>query len=278
MLAGLLSSRQGSAEHELEMILIGAVAASLSSPVYISIPVKDGKLVDHFLESLDPLFTHRLRAHGVEQDFYFLRKDSELTLRGNVLRFGAVKVRFFTGRIGDAFYIVICNKPFILDDLVALEAARKGGAVKPRDPGSIGHAMMRLRPENWKEVLPDFHLGWAENNRLGCLDNLGPLSNIARALTAAKNCNPPDAAELLREARRLHDVHFFCPEGGHYKVTPDGKTCTCTVHGWGREPRQRAAPQPDSPSAKLMRQFAGMSTTLTFRKDGLQAVLLIDRK
>jgi hypothetical protein len=278
MLAGVLSSRPGSAESELEMIGIGALAASLSSPVYISIPVKNAEIVDRFLESLDPLLTNRLQAQGFEQDFYFLRKDKELTLRGNVLRFGAVKVRFFTGRIGDAFYIVICNKPFILDDLVALEAARKSGALKPCDPGPVGHAMMRLRPENWNQVLPDFHLGWAENNRIGCLGNLGPLSNVARSMTASRNGQPAEAADVLHEAERLHDVHFFCPEGGHYKVTPDGKKCTCTVHGWDREPRQRTAPLPESPSTRLMREFAGLSATLTFREDGLQAVLLIDRK
>jgi hypothetical protein len=278
MLAGFLSSRSGSSAIEIEAILVGALAASLSSPVYISIPVKDGKLVDRFLDSLDPLFTHRLQAQGVEQDFYYLRKDRELTLRGNVLRFGPVKVRFFTGRIGDAFYIVICNKPFILDDLVALDAARKSGTVKPGDGGPVGYAMLRLRPENWNLVLPDFHLGWAENNRLGCLDNLGPLSNVARSLTAAGNGKAADAADVLREARRLHDVRFFCPEGGRYLVSPDGKKCRCSVHGWDREPRQRAAPRPECPSMKLIRQFAGLSATLTFREDGLQAVLLIERK
>jgi hypothetical protein len=278
LLGAFLSSRPGNAETELTMLGVAALAASLSSPVYVSIPVKDGEIVDRFLESLDPLLTNRIQAQGLEQDFYFLRKDRELTLRGNAFRFGAVKVRFFTGRIGDAFYIVICNKPFILDDLVALEAARKSGAVKPNDAGPVGHAMVRLRPENWNQVLPDLHLGWAENNRVGCLDNLGPLSNVARSVTASKGGKPAGIADVLREAERLHDVRFFCPEGGHYHVTPDGKKCTCTVHGWDREPRQRSAPLADSPSAKLMREFAGLSATLTFREDGLQAVLVIDRK
>jgi hypothetical protein len=274
----LLSSGRSSQETELAMVGLGAIAASLSAPVYISIPVKDAKIVDDFLESLDPLFTNRFAAQGFEQDFYFLRKDKELTLRGNVLRFGPVKVRFFTGRIGDAFYIVICNKPFILDDLVALDAAVKGGTVQKGDSGPVGHAMMRMRAENWNQVMSDLNLGWAENNRVGCLDNLGLLSNVSRSMTASSNGKPPSADEVLRMADRLHDVHFFCPEGGHYQVSPDGKKCTCSVHGWYREPRQQEAPLPDSPSAKLMREFAGMSATLTFRKDGLQAVLVIDRK
>jgi hypothetical protein len=278
LLAAFLSSRPGTAETEFAMVGVAALAASLSSPVYVSIPVKDGEIVDRFLLSLDPLLTNRIQKHGIEQDFYFLRKDRELTLRGNVLRFGAVKVRFFTGRIGDAFYIVICNKPFVLDDLVELNAARKSGSVKPNDPGPVGHAMVRVRPENWNQVLPDLHLGWAENNRVGCLGNLGPLSNAARSVTAARNGKPAEIADVLREAERLHDVRFFCPEGGRYQLTPDGKKCTCAVHGWDREPRQGSAPLADSPSAKLMREFAGMSATLTFREDGLQAVLVIDRK
>ena len=132
--------------------------------------------------------------------------------------------------------------------------------------------------ENWNQVLPDFRLGCAENHRVACLDNLAPLSTVAHAVTASAQGKPADAAEVLRTAERLHGVHYFCPEGGEYKVTADGRKCTCTVHGWDREPRQQAAPLESSPTAKLMRDFAGMTGTLTFRPDGLQAVLVIERK
>jgi hypothetical protein len=277
--AGLAS--RGSSQADLAALGVAILAASLNSPLYLSIPVQDAAIVDRFLESLDPLFTNRIRVgdglSGFEQDFYFLRKDRDAVVRGNVLRFGPVKVRFFSGRIGNAFYIAITNKPFILDDLVALEAARKRGELKSADAGPVAHAMFRIRAENWNQVLPDFRLGWAENNRVACLDNLAPLSSVACAVSAARG-RPTDTAEALRTAERLHGVRFICPEGGSYCITPDGKKCTCTVHGWDREPRQQSAPLDAGPSAKLMREFAGMTGTLTFREDGLQAVLVIERK
>ena len=127
-------------------------------------------------------------------------------------------------------------------------------------------------------MLPDFRLGWAENNRVTCLDNLAPLSTVAHAVTASRQAKPGDTAEVLLTAERLHGVHYFCPEGGEYKLTPDGKKCTCTVHGWDREPPQQAAPLESSPTAKLMRDFAGMTGTLTFLPDGLKAVLVIERR
>lgn len=78
--------------------------------------------------------------------------------------------------------------------------------------------MVRLRPRNWNQVLPDYRLGWAENNREACLNNLGPLSSVGRAYTAA--LGKIDEAELARiagrihrEADRLHGVHFFCSGG-----------------------------------------------------------------
>ena len=123
-----------------------------------------------------------------------------------------------------------------------------------------------------------YRLGWAENHRVACLDNLAPLSTVARAVTASTQGKLGDTAEVLRAAERLHGVHYFCPEGGEYKLTPDGKKCTCTVHGWDREPRQQAAPLESSPTAKLMNDFTDMTGTLTFRPYGLLAVLVIERK
>ena len=57
--------------------------------------------------------------------------------------------------------------------------------------------------ENRNQVLPDFRLGWAENNRVACLDNLAPLSTVARAVTASTQGKPGDAAQVLRTAERL---------------------------------------------------------------------------
>src|SRR5207253_2321722 len=120
----------------------------------------------------------------------------------------------------------------------------------------------------------------AENNREACLHNLGPLSSLARALRAG----PPDrdAAKLEQELRRLsarlYGVQFFCPEGGHYVVAADGKAVTCAVHGSALSPKQPAAPSEKGSLGRLLREFADMTLALTFLKDGLHAVVTIERK
>ena len=212
----------------------------------------------------------------MQQEFYNFPLDREKTLRSYGVRFGPVKWRFFWGRIGNGLYLA--SKPFILEDLQALEAARlkEPGANKAVDRGPQAHAMIRLRPQNWNQVLADYRLGWAENNREACLQNLGPLSSIARSLTARGQA--PAAAELHRFSDQFHSVHFFCPEGGRYVLTPNGKAVSCSVHGSALAPRQPVAPAGESASNKLLRDFTGMTVALTFLEDGLHAVVVLDRK
>jgi hypothetical protein len=267
------------------MLLGSFLVASLNSPVYLSIPVQDEKVVDRFLEGLEGLFAVMARqpASGgwfsFEQDFYQLKGNKGQVIRCNGLKFGPVRFRIFWARIGKGLYIA--SKPYILDDLLA---ADKGEAAADRGPPA--HAMVRMRPENWDQVLTDFRLGWAENNRQACLNNLGPLASVGRAVNASFATDVKDdaeaavkrAAEIHRQADRLHGVHFFCPEGGQYVLGPNGKVMACSVHGWARAPRQAAAPTESAALGKLLRQFAGMTTTLTFLEDGLHAVVTIDRK
>jgi hypothetical protein len=273
----------------VEVAAIGFLISSLTSPTYLSLPVQDAKVVDHFLEGLDPLFAALARQRerrdrfGFAQDFYFLKNDRSVVVRGNSVGFGPVKFRFFSARIGNGFYVA--SKLFILEDLAALEAAKKKDPAKV-DRGPVAHAMVRVRAENWDKVLPDYRLGWAENNRQACLDNLGPLSSIGRSFTASglgkRDAADRSAAELGTEvhrlADRLHAVHFFCPEGGRYELSPDGKAITCSLHGSALAPRQPSAPAEKGVAGKLLRQFGGMTATLTFLEDGLHAVVTIDRR
>jgi prepilin-type processing-associated H-X9-DG protein len=261
---------------------IAFVVASINAPVYIGVPVQDAKIVDDFLTRLDSFLAVHARQRenldffSMQQEFYNFPLDREKTLRSYTVRFGPVKWRFLWRRIGKGLYLA--SKPFILEDLQALEAARvkELGIVQAADLGPQAHAMIRLRPQNWNQVLADYRLGWAENNREACLQNLGPLSSIARSLTARGQ--PPGAAELHRFADQLYGVHFFCPEGGRYLTTPDGKVVTCSVHGSALAPRQPLAPAGESASNKLLRDFTGMTVALTFLDDGLHAVVVVDRK
>jgi hypothetical protein len=262
--------------------------SSANSPAYLSVPVQDAALVDDFVEALDAVAAalargpNRLFADGyVRTDFYRVVHPSRVVIRGNGLQFGPVKWRFFTARIGKAFYVA--TKQYILEDLIAAEAeaARNG----KRGSGPSAHAMVRVRPENWKKTLPDYRLGWSENNRQACLCNLGPLSHVGRTFGAAEARGEYTEAlaarrgrDVCRLADRLHAVHFFCPDGGDYLLDRDGLAVRCSVHGWSRRPLQQATPREQADGNKLLGGLGGMTITLTFLEDGLRAVLTIDRK
>ncbi len=270
-----------------DTFFIGFLIASLNSPVYVSAPVKDAEIVDQFLEQVDVALAHlaRRRERGgwfqVDNDFYRVPLDEkdgdEPKIRCYNLSVGPIKWRMFFARIGDGLYIA--SKRFILDDLAeanrAMAKARAEG--KPRRESPNAHAMVRVRPKNWNEVLPSFRMGWAEGSRGACLNNLGPLSSVARAVTASRK-GAAKPGEIHRQADHLHAVHFFCPDGGRYRLSPDGKEMTCSVHGTALHPRQPAAPTARSAMGRLLDDFGGLTAELTFLEDGLHAVVTIDRK
>jgi len=272
-------------------VYISLLVASLSAPVYISVPVKDAKIVDRFIEHLDQELALTTRTpkggglFGTDYDFYKFPLNGEQMARAYGIRFGPIKFRVFWSRIGDNLYI--SSKPFILEDLIAAEAARAGsGDVMAEDRPQRSHALLRIRPQNWNQVLADFRLGWAENNREACLNNLGLLSSVGRAFMRQSNgaagstagSGEELGAQVQRQADRLYASHFFCPDDGHYLLMPDGKTISCSVHGSATSPRQPAAPVESSALGKLLGDFSDLTTTLTFLDDGLRAVVVIDRK
>jgi hypothetical protein len=266
--------------------------ASLNSPVYAALPVKDAGVVDRCLERLDGVLTREARKNQkagwfrIDQDFYTAELKGGWKMRGYGFRLGPVKWRFFWGRVGDALYVA--SKPVILEDLAAAYAARAEGKAEVRPEAEKVHALVRLRPRNWNQVLNAYRLGWAENNREACLRNLGPMSSVARALRAEKPEGelgrqdkpgaPATGSPVQQTADRLYAVHFFCPEGGRYLPSADGKTCSCSVHGNAERQRQPLAPNEAAGPGKALQNFGGLTATLTFLEDGLHAVLVLDRK
>jgi Protein of unknown function (DUF1559) len=264
-----------------EILLIGLVISVLQSPVYISVPVHDAKVVDDFLDRLDRQLAALARQNEslggfleFNQDFYRLR-ESGLPIHAYAFQIGPIKWRLFWARIGNGLYIA--SKPFILSDIAALDSAHqtahRGTAEQP------AHAMVRMRPENWKRIVPSYKLGWAENNRAACLHNLGPLSSLARAVVPLADRKP--GADLPAEIRQLgetiYDTHFYCPDGGHYVFDADGSVA-CSLHGSALSPRQPDAPSPKSDLGRLLENFTDMTLLLTFREEGLHALVTIDRK
>jgi hypothetical protein len=273
-----------------EFLALMAVA-SVNSPVYVSVPVRDAQVVDRFLEQTDAAWAalSRRGRRGrfrleLEEDFFKFTLTTGETARGFGLRFGPAKLRFFWARIGEGLYIA--SKPFILEDLAAMHRAGGRPDADAARSAAPSHALARVRADNWNEVLEDYRLSWAENEREACLNNLGPLSSVSRALSARApggDAPPPPTGEardrsVLELAGRLHAARFFCPEGGAYQVSPDGLSVSCTVHGGALAPRQTTAPSERSAAGRTMRTLGGVTASLTFTGEGLHAVLTIERK
>jgi hypothetical protein len=235
-------------------------------------PVKDPAVVDDFLAALDEMM-RRLRSNPefaeTREHIEYYQAPLAGTHAVRVLAVSAfgVKARLYLARIGDGLYLT--NRPTLIDDLAVAHA--EGRRPKP----AAGHALVRVRPENWREVLPTHRLGWEEANRKACLANLGPVANVARGWDTRGG--EPDAA-LFDRVARVYGARPFCPDGGRYLLAEDGKSCRCSVHGSARDPRQPAAPAESSATAKTMRSFAGLNATLTFEPEGLRALVIVDRK
>lgn len=265
---------------------------SLNSPVYLSFPVADEKVVDDYLGWADAAFAHAARHERrgrwveFEYDFYKYRLATGETARAFGLRLDPARLSFYWARVGGGLYVA--TKPFILEEIAALHAQGRASSAPAAGAAAAGadltgHALARVRAGNWDEVLPGYNLAWAENEREACLNNLGPLSSAARALTAAAEGAQAPAGEALDRAAvelagRLAGARFLCPEGGAYRVSADGRQVSCGVHGTAADPRQPAAPSDRSAAGRTMRRLSDLTATLTFMEDGLRAVLVVKRR
>jgi hypothetical protein len=315
-LAQLLAGAGG--ELDEEFLLFAPLVVSLNSPVYLSAPVRDARVVDEFLAKVDDALAAETRAGGslggflrLERDFYQAAGDAGATRAGagagsprrvHVLRVGPLTWRFFWERIGDGFYVA--SKAFVLDDLRAAHA-RRAGRANDAEPGdangraddadATGHAMVRVRPEHFDAVLPEYRMAWAENNRRACLDNLGPLCDAARA--AAARARPTTATtapvtsatagplppEVERRAGAVDGARLFCPDGGRYVVSADGRRVSCDLHGSADAPRQPPSPAaadqtPRGQGGPSLYGTGGVTATVTFLQDGLRAVVTVRRR
>jgi hypothetical protein len=290
-----------------ETLWITMLIASLNSPVYMSLDVNNSEIVDGFLDKLDDELARMAREPSTggwfqtESDFYRLTNQpqkpgattdkSAANVRTYSLAFGPLKWRFFAARIGYGFYIA--TKKSIIDDLIAADQEQAAAktektltervGAKPNRWQPVAHGMLRIRPENWRQVLPEYRLGWAENNRRAVLNHLSMLSGVARAMVAQEPAmlkqDPATAAkQIVRQAEELYGVQFVPPDGGEYLLSRDGRSITHSLYGSQLEPRQLATPVPGGEHAALLESFAGVTAELTFLDDGLHAVLTIERK
>lgn len=271
-----------------ENVLLLSALTSFNSPLYLSFPVKDEKIVDDFLLQLDKVLAVRAREgttmgwFSMSEDFYKVPLKAGVTMRSHALSLGPLKWRFHWTRIGKGLFVA--SKPDILKDLLEAELARAEGKEPAKiEADTTAHALVRLRARNWNQVLANYRLGWAENNRTACLRNLGSLASAGRAVAAWAEGKPqrePEKRdeEMLRLAEQTYGVHFYCPEGGRYVLAGDGRSCSCSVHGTANEPRQPLAARDSTGPGKLLHNFGGLTVNLTFLDDGLHAVVIVERQ
>ncbi|MFL5329322.1 MAG: hypothetical protein ACJ8C4_10440 [Gemmataceae bacterium] len=251
-----------------EMGMVSLLASSLTHPACLTIPVKDAKVVDEFLNEFDKVISEKLLR---DMTRFFQPEFYKISGRPQPVRCIAFKVFGFTlrlcwGRIGDSLCIV--NHPSVLDDISSAATTKEAA-------GPPAHAMLRIRPENWNAVLPVYRLGWAEGQRNACQSNQMRIANVARGWPELVK-NGEVTPELLQKVSQLYGVRPYCPDLGQYKL--NGQECSCPIHGGWRDPKQPAAPAADSATAKTVNAFDGLTATLTFRENGLHAVVNIQRK
>lgn len=258
---------------------LGLLIQGLIRPTAVSVPVKDAKLVDEMIEAYDR-WTIEMMSNlsqqsrsflPVKTEFYRVHLPAPHAIRCSTFQFFGFKIRIFWGRIGNGFYVA--NRPFVIDDIAAAHTEAEKAGRRPK-PELKANAMLRIRPENWNRVLPGYRLGWAENDRSACHENLSLLSSVGRGWNDRELLVD---AELLRRVGQVYGTRPICPEGGRYTISPDGRACQCSVHGSRRDPRQPAVPTDASASGKLLKNLGGVTATLLFQDDGLRAVVTVDR-
>lgn len=267
----MLGSFSTSNNFDDDLIPVFMLIASLNSPVYASIPLDNIEVTDQFLEHMDELLAPVARKtvstgwFRTENDFYKIPISEEVTARTECVSIGPIKWRFFWARIGKQLYIA--SKPEVLQDIAKL-AAEPNGA-KPNSDSAY-HAMVRVRPQNWNQTLDNFRLGWAENHRQACFENVGRLSSLSNLVASGANANYEKRPETL------YGLNFYCPCGGKYHH--NGKHLECSVHGSAYNPQQAAIGSEKGSINEILNDFDGMTVGLKFLEDGLHATLTVKRK
>lgn len=261
-----------------EMLFFGMLIQSLTNPACIVIPVQQAELVDRFLVEVDKQLAALPRGF---QDFVQMEQ-YQIPVGENKVRIYSIKLlgisfRIAWARMGN--YLVVTNQPTMLPELhqyYSKQAAPSKEANTKKD--DQGHAQFSIYPEAWKQVLPGYRLGWAENHRVACGKNQQCIANIARSYPELVKADGTYDPKLLTLVRQQYGQRIFCPDGGTYKMLPNGN-CECSIHGCAHiNPQQPLEPSKESDTMKSLAEFKGLSATLTFLEDGLHAVLVLKRK
>ena len=280
-------------DQALDGLMLGSLIASLNAPVFLDIDVKDPEIVDGFLDHFDALLARVARQRNPGRSFFSIDYDftklpilgSHRLMRCFTMNLMPLKIRVFWARIGRR--LVIASRRYIVDDLASLGDGRGRKPVTAKYNASAGggaktHAMVRIYAKNWKRVLPDYRLGWADNQRRACLNNLGALTSLARPILALRDSATTTAKDhataVLDLAEKLYRQRLICPDAGRYVFAADGSSVRCSIHHTAANPRQLTAPAAQSRAGRMLAELFGVTAEITFLEDGLRAVLTVERK
>lgn len=259
-------------------LMLTMLGMSLNVPTYVSIPVEDEQIVDNFLNQLDLTLVELSRELSresspfieIDQDTYRIPAEGKSSVRAYVIRFGPLAWRFYWLRIDDGLYIA--SKPFIVEHLRQAHSQRKAA---PDRPVIQSHGLVHARPQLWNQAKSHYTIGWLESESRACQNNLGPISDLARAVGSLQTGIEDDTVAKLGE--RAFHANYFCPCGGHYHQEVPGAAVECSVHGsldLPTQPRESV----DSNLVRLTDHLGDVSLHLSFLDDGLHAIVTVERK
>ncbi|HQG28212.1 MAG TPA: hypothetical protein PLY73_06610, partial [Candidatus Ozemobacteraceae bacterium] len=247
--------------------LAGVLLYSLNLPVFGVVQVRDETLAARFLrEFLDQLVRHSM---GDESRF-----SDGLRLRTYETSLGTGKPGFHTLELG--LFVVRFRFFFAVHDGALLVSTQRGVIERllngPTDRLKTTASLeFRLRYTAFDRISEATRLGWQEQVREACLNNLGSLHALSRLRGIP-------AARWNDESLRINGYVPFCPEGGAYRDEPGRGGIACSIHGTPEQSRQPGTADATQPLNRFVDSLEELTASLEFTPEGLFTRTTIRRK
>ncbi len=248
----------------LEPLIVGYLVSAINLPTYLTIGVTDPLRAEAELPRLLQALGPRRQSADFWLERYVLEPYRGRSIHVASLNLWFLKLRLYTAVVGDR--LVIASRRDIVTDLLD---AQTNGTPKPA-PNS-GSAELALYRNAFKELTETASLGFQEELRHACHDNLPFVSILQRGLGVA-----PEQTNSVALAQRGYAPS--CPSNGQYRIDPTSGTVACSIHGNSANPRQPASAAKDSPTMRLVNSLQQVSARLKFTPEGLMTTVEIRRK
>ncbi|OQA06085.1 MAG: hypothetical protein BWY66_02062 [bacterium ADurb.Bin374] len=247
--------------------LAGVFLYSLNLPVFSVVQVRDETLAARFLrEFLDQLVRHSM---GSESRF-----SDGLRLRTYETSLGTGKPSYHTLELG--LFVVRFRFFFAIHDGALLISTQRGvlermlnGPVERLQ--TTANLEFRLRYKAFDRISEATRLGWQEQVREACLNNLGSLYALSRLRGIPLE-------SWSDESLRINGYVPFCPEGGVYRDEPGHGGIICSIHGTPEKSRQPESADTAQPLNRFVDSLEELIASLEFTPEGIFTRTTIRRK